>query len=414
MATFSVNQARQLYVANSLGTGTVDNNSAAGTIKTVKTSDGKYIYFQYRGADNIMRSDLMKIGDILCARATDAEKLATPLKQATVALNAAALKDDKPIAGQDYILRIMIRQYIGMSDEDTYMKYGIVHAYENMTKEEFYQTMLDSLNKNFAKEPGFFKFAFDGAQATTKLTTNSGVTVTAVDAGTAGNNIKFAVKSVSASAPKVEIAESAGVTTISASLATAHKTIKDLKSLIAGDAKASNLVTITGTDGTDVSAETTAVALKGGTTTGLLIKELEQPWRLGTMEQVPVYFEVTTDYVQTASDEVLWGTVTKGVQSESIKDGKKIADLEYFCMGERGDIYRNISWPNSIPTVYLVDPTKEYGTIDIHFAYVGGNENPQKSEKTITIAVPKDPDNTLINSIISNINSVAGLSIDTL
>jgi hypothetical protein len=55
-------------------------------------------------------------------------------------------------------------------------------------------------------------------------------------------------------------------------------------------------------------------------------------------------------------------------------------------MGERGDIYRNVGWPNVIPTKYLVvDETKDYDVLDIHYYYEGAGENPQKSEKDITI-----------------------------
>ena len=56
-------------------------------------------------------------------------------------------------------------------------------------------------------------------------------------------------------------------------------------------------------------------------------------------------------------------------------------------MGERGDIYRNVGWPNSIPTKYVLDgnDANGYDVLDIHYYYEGGGENPQKSEKDITI-----------------------------
>ena len=67
-----------------------------------------------------------------------------------------------------------------------------------------------------------------------------------------------------------------------------------------------------------------------------------------------------------------------------------MADYEYFYMGERGDQYRNVGWPNVIPTAYIVDPTYAYGydTIGIHFAYTGSNHAIQKSEKDITFIIP--------------------------
>ena len=88
-------------------------------------------------------------------------------------------------------------------------------------------------------------------------------------------------------------------------------------------------------------------------------------------------------------------------------------------MGERGDQYRKIGWPNTIPTTYLVDPSKEYNTIDIEFSYQGEGENIQKSKKSITIVVPKvgatnSVSNVLTNSIITAINTATDLSITAL
>ena len=54
-------------------------------------------------------------------------------------------------------------------------------------------------------------------------------------------------------------------------------------------------------------------------------------------------------------------------------------------MGERGDQYRNVGWPNAITTKYFVVPTNEYYCLDIHYAYQGTCEDIQKSEKTLTI-----------------------------
>ena len=88
-------------------------------------------------------------------------------------------------------------------------------------------------------------------------------------------------------------------------------------------------------------------------------------------------------------------------------------------MGERGDIYRGVAFPHNIPTTYLVDPTIKYNVIDIHYAYVGNNEGVQKSEKTITLVVPKvgatnSVSNVLANSIITAINDATGLTIAAL
>lgn len=336
MATFSTNQVRQLYVAKALKTPDVLASDAAGSIAVKNDTAKNHLYFEYKGADNLMRSDLIDIKNILYAKATDADDMAHELKSVTVTL-ATDVNGGAPVAGQDYILRIVFRQYVGMSDEDQYFKYGMVHAYAGMTASDFYKKLALSLAKNFSREVvPLVKFTL----------TNSKNGAVPVDATT----------------------------------------------------KESSLTE---------------------TYTALVINEVEQPWRLGIMEQTPVYFTVQPTTITVNGDERIWGTVEDTGPAGTIDNGKKIADLEYFCMGERGDIYRGVGFPNNIPTTYLVDPTVKYNVIDIHYAYVGSNESVQKSEKTITLVVPKveansQASNALANSIISAINTATGLTIATL
>lgn len=169
---------------------------------------------------------------------------------------------------------------------------------------------------------------------------------------------------------------------------------------------------------TEVTKDTKESSLTG-TYTGIVIEEAPQDWILGVMEQAPVNFTIQPDLIIDNGDERIWGVVKKVASTNSIPDGHKIADLEYFCMGERGDIYRMVGFPYVIRTKYLVDPDIKYNVIDIHYAYVGSNESVQKSEKDITIVVPKigannKASNALANSIISAINKATGLTIKTL
>lgn len=326
MATFSVNQVRQLYVATALKTPHVLASDAAGSIAVKNDTVKSHLYFEYKGADNLMRSDLIDTKNILYAKATDATAMAHDLKSVTVALDSN-VNGGAPVAGQDYILRIAFKQYVGMSDEDQYFKYGMVHAYAGMDASEFYKVLAVSLAKNFSRE------------------------VVPL--------IKIEIKTASAS--------------------------------------------------TEVTP-TTKVADLTDTYTGVVVTEVEQPWRLGVMAQTPVYFTVQSVPVTVNGDERHWATLTEDTKG-SIGNGKTIADLEYFCMGERGDMYRQVGWPHNIPTTYLVDPTKTYCVFDIHYAYVGSNESVQKSEKTITIVCA---DKAELNKVITAFNTATGLSVATL
>lgn len=324
MTVFSVNQARHLYVANELKTPHVVSADAAGSIAVRTNKEKTHLYFEYKSADNLVRSDLIEIKNIMYAKATKSADMAHELKAVTVTLDNT-VNGGSPVGGQDYILRIAFRQFVGISDEHTYIKYGMVHAYNNMSASDFYKELAKSLVKNFSREESKL----------VKFTLAKGEEAVPVDVNTKWDTLE-------------------------------------------------------------------------GDFTALVIDEVEQPWRLGTMPQVPVYFDVYSTTITVDGDERTWGVVEDTESEGTVGNGKKIADLEYFCMGERGDIYRNIGWPNSIPTTYLVDPSKTYETLDIHYAYVGNNESVQKSEKDITIVAS---DKTVLNSIITAVNTATGLTI---
>lgn len=346
---YSVNQVRQLYVAKAFKSSHVLASDTAGSIAVKNDTAKNHLYFEYKGADNLMRSDLIDIKNILYAKATNANDMAHELKAVTVTLDSD-VNAGAPVAGQDYILRIAFKQYVGMSDEDQYFKYGMVHAYAGMNADKFYKVLALSLAKNFSRE------------------------VVPL--------IKIEVHS-KATKSKGEF-DSNGYMVVT-------PTTKDN-----GKSNATNPYYATDTLVTDIDS--------------IRITEVEQPWRLGVMAQTPVYFTVQPVAVMVNGDERIWATVTEGTNG-TIGNGKKIADLEYFCMGERGDIYRNIGWPHNIPTTYLVDPTKTYYTFDIHYAYVGNNESVQKSEKDITIVCS---DKTEFNKIVSAFNTATGLTIATI
>lgn len=343
MATFSTNQVRQLYVATALKSPNVTASDTAGSIAVKSDTAKSHLYFEYMGAGGMTRSDLIDIKNILYAKATDADDLAYDLAKYKLTLDDT-VNSGEPVVAQDYILRIAFRNYPGLSEEDQYFKYGMVHAVTGMTASDFYKTLALSLVKNFSREEqGLLKFYLE----------------------TGGTDAD---------------------------------TVADTPTEVTKDTKESSLT---------------------GTYTGIIIEEAPQDWILGVMEQAPVNFTIQPDLIIDNGDERIWGVVKKVTSTNSIPDGHKIADLEYFCMGERGDVYRMVGFPYVIRTKYLVDPNIKYNVIDIHYAYVGPNESVQKSEKDITIVVPKigannKTSNARANSIISAINTATGLTIKTL
>lgn len=296
---FSTNQARQLFVV------TEDvfdvTNGFKGQLKGVLDH-----FLMNPDAEGKVWATEQK----LWANVTSHKKMARTLVKHTVALDSE-VNSGAPIAGQDYILTITLRQYPGLSVAQTYHKFAAVHATASMDAAKFYEELAKSLERNFGREEiKLFDFTYD--------------------------------------------------------------------------------------------------------TNGVYIVEHPQKWVRGTMPQKALWFEVSPSTVTYKGEEVSWGTVTKADSDVVIYNGKLMADLEYFCMGERADLYRGMGWPNVVTTEYLVDPTKAYDVIDIHLAYVGSNESVQKSEKTLTILVPvadpTDDTNQTTTDVVTELKTYEALA----
>lgn len=80
-------------------------------------------------------------------------------------------------------------------------------------------------------------------------------------------------------------------------------------------------------------------------------------------------------------------TATSGT---TVKNSQNIADLEWFCMGERADTFRYAGWPNYVATEYMVDGSavNGYDVLDIHYYFQGEGFVDDKSEKQLTIVAP--------------------------
>lgn len=119
----------------------------------------------------------------------------------------------------------------------------------------------------------------------------------------------------------------------------------------------------------------------------ITITPIATEWVLGrkstTIPQISVEL-VPTNELDTKAD---WGTVTYAEGAPKAGERKLeaeiLADYEYFCLGERGDQYRGIGWPNNVETKGEVNPkTSGYHVVTVHYYEDLSNEAVQKSEKT--------------------------------
>lgn len=330
----SVNQVRHLYVAKNLKTET-DPLTTAGDIMPKADAAKTTLYFQYYSPAGLVESsDRIHIPNVTYAKVTSSEDLAKKLDRYQVVLDDN-INGGVPVAGQDYILRLAFRQYVGLSPEDQYWKYGMVHAVSNMTASDFYKALALSLGKNLARE------------ATPLVTI-------------------YLVSGASDSEPYTKVDIDTGPATL-----------------------------------TD-------------TYIGIQIEQVAQDWILGVMPQGYIPFAVQPTSITYEGDERIWGTVTTITPINTVQNGHEIADLEYFCMGARGDLYRNMGWPNVIHTTYLVDPTQKYDVLDINYYWAGGAEDVQKSPRTLTLVAVDDGKHTAMDNLINAINNASGLKIATL
>ena len=164
----------------------------------------------------------------------------------------------------------------------------------------------------------------------------------------------------------------------------------DTKVAVLINGKMQNLATLTSTE----------------TYTNIIIDEVEQPWRRGVSQVEPVNFNTTCGTILMDGDDVIWGTVKKEA-GNVINNGKQIADMEWFYHGTRGDIYREATYPDNFDFKPLVDETKAYNTLDIHFAYVGPGVEVAKSERTITVVCA---DATQMDSLITALKTATGVN----
>jgi hypothetical protein len=128
----------------------------------------------------------------------------------------------------------------------------------------------------------------------------------------------------------------------------------------------------------------------------------EKSYERGVRPVTIADFNVIAAPVIEDGEEVEWLDVTIAPSTTAfVKDGYKLADMEYFALGERGDEYRMMGYPNYVKTTYRINPAEEYDVYNIHYAYKGSNDQSHKSEKDLIIAVPADTTITGLDAALS-------------
>lgn len=165
--------------------------------------------------------------------------------------------------------------------------------------------------------------------------------------------------------------------------------------------------------------ESQSTVVAHGTLASLMIEAVEPASVLGKGSIELPKFSVSTNIIIASSVETVWADVKKNAvhPTAAILNNKKIAELEWFCAGERGDIYRGVGYPNNFEFKPLAAAaTYGYDIIDISYYYGGNCEDSQKSIKELVIAVPAPSSyssSAESYKILAAINSAAGSTVIT-
>lgn len=385
MSTFSVNQARQLYVVKTV----VDYESsslpsAAGAVRM--QTQGGYMWFDHYGPGGLTRSDLINLDHLKYFKAVKSSAMNSTMKKELITISDSALSTSATIAGQDYILKFEFSNWGTAGIEDTYYKYATVRGNGVDTASAFYEKLYDSLVMNFAKESvPLLKFGLVGTVGGLTIYTSDPSYTFKVDTTEAATAVANGV---------ITIGSSGNSTTaqFNADIATAG-----LDDII--------YVSVVGS----VAAVATATA---PTYTGLWVEELQQPWSLGSKSFHRLNYNTRCNKITLATgEEINWGTVAATtVNTTTVGNGKLICDLEWFTAGERGDIYRGASAPYYPKTELLGEKDATYSLIELGYAFYDSGVNEFPSEKTMTFAVKDGTAGTLytaINSLINDIEAAA-------
>jgi hypothetical protein len=269
MTNFSTNQVMQFYVAPSISTG------------DVKTIPGRGKIVTFKGYNEPKKSDIIE--NVLWAKVTTSEALATPLKMVPVKF----AEGHTPIKGETYIVRVSFPEIPGAGIESWTTKSAVVQV-----KDETAAQVI----KKFEAELKEILPAY------------------------------------------IEVVDNAGTL--------------------------------------EIAAKPEALAYKRGFRP-MVIPE----------------FNVAVNKVTDDGELVDWADLKDGLLATSTKGTLsgtyKLADMEYFALGERGDEYRQMGWPDVVyEPEYKVEIGIPYHVLVLHYGYKGANDQSHLSEKDLIIASP--------------------------
>ena len=156
-------------------------------------------------------------------------------------------------------------------------------------------------------------------------------------------------------------------------------------------------------------------AIDGNVDDGFVIREAKPFWKLGSFPETLPLIEVGTSPIVVSGVETNeWLVNANGdypsvfkASAQTLPNTHKIADFELFCKGERGNSDALAGWPDNIAPDLYVDASNAtgYAVLAVHYAFVGSNDEVQKSERD-AIFITKDADYANLSTIADAVNAL--------
>lgn len=305
---------------------------------------------------------------------------------------------------EEYIVTIRLINVGSLSPDN----FHLFHGHTKFTKtasnsaEDVVSALITNLNQNFSIVPGATSttnplFTFGTAHNTQTLTVTT--------APTADGTATVTINGDAIDVALLDADTDAGAAT---------------KIAAAIDAEDDYAATATGADVeiTATGGEPVSTTYDGGTSgseatidgtdaeAALVITAKSQPYEAGKKFARPLEFDVTFD----AGDETATVEVSTAPHPGR-GTGKKVAEMEWFLRGFRGDQYRGQHFPYNwnTSTKTLSDPDGTYNTVEVAHFINGDGMNEIKMPKELTIAVDEDPGTTTVaDSLETNIEVFTG------
>lgn len=332
----------------------------------------KSIALYHKGFGGITRSDLIDLDKIITISMTAPSKMRKYIPFYNFRLKDECTYTDGNgdtyvIPGQSFVLDIIHNNFVAPGDENTYMKHGAVYSKPNMTVEDFYSEMARSIKDNYKRELN--------NELIITNTLDFEVTYTITTTPTQGDpTTEDVVKHI----------------LIPENIYT--EDLLDEKIDAVGEEIAATL---------ENNQEITNATSEDPTVNGITItfdaNKIKSNYRTAVFPIIIPSISLEGNEVYNADNDYMTEWLDFDVKNDVfyekdyyIGNGYEIADLEYACMTARGDYYGKTTYPDNFDTKYFVNPRKEYYLLDIHYYLIEDNENIQRSEKTLTVAIPAD------------------------